>query len=58
MNSLDSVTKTTATLTIWAQANENIGTLGVIAAKSMGQQRLFPSLGLKNSVVDVGEYSG
>lgn len=41
-------------------ANPGIGTLGVIAAKSMGQdftvlieQRLFPALGLTNSFIDV-----
>ncbi|WP_343225466.1 class C beta-lactamase [Paraburkholderia sp. C35] len=41
-------------------ANPGIGTLGVIAAKSMGQdftvlieRRLFPALGLKNSFIDV-----
>jgi beta-lactamase class C len=41
-------------------ANPGIGTLGLITAKSMGQdfdalmtQRLFPALGLQNSYVDV-----
>lgn len=41
-------------------ANPGIGTLGLITAKSMGQdfntlieQRLFPALGLKNSFIDV-----
>lgn len=41
-------------------ANPGIGTLGVIAAKSMGQdfnslieQRLFPALGLKNSFIEI-----
>lgn len=41
-------------------ANPGIGTLGVIAAKSMGQdfnslieQRLFPALGLRNSFIDI-----
>ncbi|CAG4889290.1 Beta-lactamase [Paraburkholderia saeva] len=41
-------------------ANPGIGTLGVIAAKSMNQdftslieQRLFPALGLKNSFIDI-----
>ncbi|MBN3766012.1 beta-lactamase [Burkholderia sp. Ac-20365] len=41
-------------------ANPGIGTLGAIAAKSMGQdftvlieRRLFPALGLKNSFIDV-----
>lgn len=41
-------------------ANPGIGTLGVIAAKSMGQdfnslieQHLFPALGLKNSFIEI-----
>ncbi|RKR38680.1 class C beta-lactamase [Paraburkholderia sp. BL17N1] len=41
-------------------ANPGIGTLGLITAKSMGQdftalmeQRMFPALGLKNSYIDV-----
>lgn len=41
-------------------ANPGIGTLGLITAKSMGQdftallqQRMFPALGLKNSFIDV-----
>jgi beta-lactamase class C len=41
-------------------ANPGIGTLGLITAKSMGQdfdalieQRLFPALGLKNSFIDI-----
>lgn len=41
-------------------SNPGIGTLGLITAKSMGeeftplmQQRLFPALGLKNSYIDV-----
>ncbi|SDR29154.1 beta-lactamase class C [Paraburkholderia fungorum] len=41
-------------------ANPGIGTLGLITAKSMGQdftalmeQRLFPALGMKNSYIDV-----
>jgi beta-lactamase class C len=43
-------------------ANPGIGTLGLITAKSMGQdfvvlieQRLFPVLGMKNSYIDVPE---
>jgi len=46
--------------TVRTYANPGIGTLGVIAAKSMGQdftvlieRRLFPALGLKNSFIDV-----
>ncbi|NPT33166.1 class C beta-lactamase [Paraburkholderia xenovorans] len=42
--------------------NPGIGTLGLITAKSMGQdftplmeQRMFPALGLKNSYIDVPE---
>jgi beta-lactamase class C len=46
--------------TMRTYTNPGIGTLGLIAAKSMGQdftvlieQRLFPALGLKNSFIDV-----
>lgn len=51
-----------ATGTCRTYSNPGIGTLGLITAKSMGQdftplveQRLFPALGLKNSYIDVPE---
>lgn len=49
-----------ATGTCRTYANPGIGTLGLITAKSMGQdftalmeRRMFPALGLKNSYIDV-----